>query len=200
MEACHWRWFPPHRRRALQGAYTANGSPRKSTNTALPTIPSWIVTMDCRRPWSASSSFKFGDERVMICTKHGLLECQSLEHTALQAKGEDTSGSRKYPPNYFVPKLIFPVFSPNTTHLHLATSHDAFSFQYMHLQLESRDPATVDFQWVLLFLGGFVVPPHTCTCSWPLLMFRALRPATSKVPNEAGRTVRPSPGVPVHLV
>ena len=34
----------------------------------------------------------------MIHAKHGLLERQSLENTALQAEGEDTSGSCKYPP------------------------------------------------------------------------------------------------------
>ena len=93
---------------------------------------------------SALSSFKFGDER-MIRAKHGLLERQSLENTALQAEGEDTSGSCKYPPNYFVLKLTFSVFSPNITRLHSATSHNAFSFQYMHLQLGSSDPATVHF-------------------------------------------------------
>ena len=41
---------------------------------------------------STLNSFKFGDER-MIRAKHGLLERQSLENTALQAEGEDISGS-----------------------------------------------------------------------------------------------------------
>lgn len=41
---------------------------------------------------ASTSSFKFGDER-MIRAKHGLLARQSLEDTVLAAQGEDTSGS-----------------------------------------------------------------------------------------------------------
>ncbi|KAF8425040.1 hypothetical protein L210DRAFT_3489659 [Boletus edulis BED1] len=45
---------------------------------------------------STSSSFKFGDER-MIRAKHGLLERQSLEDNALMGDGEDLSGSFQMP-------------------------------------------------------------------------------------------------------
>lgn len=44
---------------------------------------------------STANSFKFGDER-MIRAKHGLLERQSLENSALMGDGEDLSGSCKY--------------------------------------------------------------------------------------------------------
>ncbi|KAL4064764.1 hypothetical protein V8B97DRAFT_2010772 [Scleroderma yunnanense] len=53
---------------------------------------------------STSSSFKFGDER-MIRAKHGLLERQSLENTALQADGEDTSGSFRMQPVFTRPPV-----------------------------------------------------------------------------------------------
>lgn len=47
---------------------------------------------------STVNSFKFGDER-MIRAKHGLLERQSLENTALMAEGEeDLSVSCMYIP------------------------------------------------------------------------------------------------------
>ncbi|KAG8220621.1 hypothetical protein J3R82DRAFT_2877 [Butyriboletus roseoflavus] len=45
---------------------------------------------------STVNSFKFGDER-MIRAKHGLLERQSLENTALMGDGEDFSGSFRLP-------------------------------------------------------------------------------------------------------
>ena len=44
---------------------------------------------------STANSFKFGDER-MIRARHGLLERQSLENTALMGDGEDLSASCKY--------------------------------------------------------------------------------------------------------
>jgi serine/arginine repetitive matrix protein 2 len=43
---------------------------------------------------STTNSFKFGDER-MIRARHGLLERQSLENTALMGDGEDLSASGK---------------------------------------------------------------------------------------------------------
>ena len=43
---------------------------------------------------STANSFKFGDER-MIRARHGLLERQSLENTALMGDGEDLSASSK---------------------------------------------------------------------------------------------------------
>lgn len=53
---------------------------------------------------STINSFKFGDER-MIRAKHGLLERQSLENTALAANGEDTSGSFRIQPVFTRPPV-----------------------------------------------------------------------------------------------
>ncbi|KAG6330873.1 hypothetical protein ID866_8216 [Astraeus odoratus] len=53
---------------------------------------------------STTSSFKFGDER-MIRAKHGLLERQSLENTALMADGEDMSGSFRMEPVFTRPAV-----------------------------------------------------------------------------------------------
>ncbi|KAH7884200.1 hypothetical protein F5I97DRAFT_1671717 [Phlebopus sp. FC_14] len=51
---------------------------------------------------STINSIKFGDER-MIRAKHGLLERQSLENTALMAEGEDLSGSFRMQPVFTRP-------------------------------------------------------------------------------------------------
>ena len=79
--------FKPHK-----GDYT---SPDKFhvIKTMLPIVPTL-------------NSFKFGDEH-MIREKHGLLEHQSLENTALQAEGEDISGSCISLPWLQIPELTF---------------------------------------------------------------------------------------------
>ena len=79
--------FKPHK-----GDYKSPDKPHV-IETMLPIVPTL-------------NSFKFGDER-MIREEHGLLEHQSLENTALQAEGEDISGSCIFFPQLQTPELTF---------------------------------------------------------------------------------------------